>query len=83
MLYCGYMGLPLFFKLAGAAGLLLISYGVLVKSERRQDEIFILGSAGLLAYSLFLRDPIFVPLQVVFMLVSAMELVKKRKKRKG
>lgn len=67
-------------KVIGACGLVLITCGVLIKNERRQDILFIAGSAGLLAYSIYLRDPIFIPLQIVFIVVTAWELFHLSKK---
>jgi hypothetical protein len=63
-------------KILGAIGLLLITAGVLRKSETQQDILFIVGSAGLLVYSISLRDPIFIPLQTIFILVTGFELWK-------
>lgn len=58
----------------GAIGLLLITVGVLKRNEKKQDLLFILGSTGLLIYSIYLRDPIFIPLQIIFIVVTAWEL---------
>lgn len=68
-------------KLLGAVGLVLITYAIFAKSERRQDVLFILGGLGLLVYSISLRDPIFVPLQIVFIAASAYELATMKKKK--
>lgn len=65
----------------GVVGLLLITYGIFAKKEVTQDWIFIFGGFGLLIYSWYLRDPIFVPLQMVFILASAYELCKLKKKK--
>jgi len=65
--------LPKFF---GAIGLLLITWAIFAKGEVKQDIIFILGGLGLLVYSISLRDPIFIPLQIVFIIASLYEIVK-------
>ncbi|MFA5358922.1 MAG: hypothetical protein WC310_03850 [Patescibacteria group bacterium] len=64
------------FKICGVIGLVGIIIGVLVKNEKRQDWFFVFGGAFLLAYSGYLRDVIFIVLQIVFILVALAELVK-------
>lgn len=64
------------FKTLGAIGLLLITWGIFIKKEIKQDWIFALGGMCLLAYSISLRDPIFITLQVVFTLASLFEVYK-------
>ncbi len=65
-------------RILGAIGLLLITWGIFIDKETRQDVIFALGGAALLVYSISLRDPIFIPLQIVFIAASLIELHKKR-----
>lgn len=67
-------------RLCGIAGLLLITYGILVKGEKQQNILFIMGGIGLLAYSISLKDPVFVPLQIVFISASVYDIYAKRKK---
>jgi len=67
-------------KIAGAIGLLLITWGIFIKKEIKQDWIFALGGLFLLGYSISLRDPIFIPLQIVFVLASLYEIMKLKKK---
>lgn len=65
----------------GALGLFCISAGVLQSENvQRQDELFIVGGVGLLVYSVSLHDPIFIPLQIVFIFSSAYNLYKKSRK---
>lgn len=66
----------LLFKTLGIIGLLLITWGVWIKKEVKQDWIFALGGLCLLAYSGYLRDPIFIILQIVFIASSLYELHK-------
>ena len=68
-------------RILGIIGLLLITWGVLEKKETRQDILFIVGGLGLLAYSISLKDPIFIPLQIIFISTSAWELYTLTKKR--
>lgn len=69
-------------KLCGVIGLLLITWAIFAKNERQQDWIFVAGGLGLLVYSISLRDPIFIPLQVIFIAASLYEISTLKKKRK-
>lgn len=72
------------FKLIGVVGLLIISVGIIVRNEKTQNILFIFGSLGLEAYSIYIRDTIFIILQIIFILTAAIELVViSRKNRKG
>lgn len=73
--------LPVLMKLFGAVGLILITWGIFAKTERKQDWIFVWGGLFLLVYSVYLRDPIFIPLQIVFILASLYEISTLKKKR--
>lgn len=68
-------------RILAAVGLVLISYAVLVKKARLRNELFVIGGLCLLIYSIHLRDPIFIPLQIVFIGSSLYEiyLLKKQK----
>jgi lipid-A-disaccharide synthase-like uncharacterized protein len=68
--------MPTLFKTLGAIGLILITLGTFAKKETRQDKIFALGGLFLLTYSIYLRDPIFIPLQIIFTGASLYELYK-------
>jgi len=70
-------------KIIGAMGLLFIVAGVREHNERREDILFILGSSGLLAYSIYLKDPIFIPLQAIFIIVTGWELWQLRGKKES
>lgn len=67
-------------KLFGAIGLVVITYGIFAKKELDQDYCFVIGGIGLLVYSISLRDPIFVPLQIIFTGASLYEIYKLKKK---
>lgn len=69
------------FKIFGVIGLIGIIAGVLIKNEKKQDWFFIIGGAFLLFYSSYLRDPIFIVLQVVFMIVALVELIELSRRR--
>jgi len=69
------------FKIIGAIGLILIIVGVLIKSKNRKtrDISYIIGGLFLTIYSIYIRDVIFIVLQVVFVIVSVYDLVKLKK----
>jgi lipid-A-disaccharide synthase-like uncharacterized protein len=64
------------FKIIGALGLILITIGVLTKKEKLQNIYFIIGGLLLETYSIYLKDPIFITLQIVFVLAATYELIK-------
>ncbi len=68
-------------KIFAIIGFLLITWGIFAKNEVKQDWIFILGSLGLLIYSISIRDPIFIPLQIIFISASLYEIYKIKKKK--
>ncbi len=67
-------------KVIGATGLILITLGVLTKKRISQTYLFIFGGIFLLAYSIYLKDPIFIPLQIIFTLASLYEIYTLKKK---
>jgi sulfite exporter TauE/SafE len=64
----------------GIAGLLLAAYGLWIKNEKIQDIIYIIGGIFLLTYSIYIDDPVFIVLQVVFIFSALFELIKLSKK---
>ncbi len=73
--------LPLVAKAFGIVGVLCITYGIFVKKEVHQDIVFALGGLALLVYSIYLRDPIFIPLQIIFTLASLYKIYKIKRKK--
>lgn len=71
--------MDILFKILGAIGLIFITAGIFAKNEIKQDWIFIAGGLFLLAYSIYLKDPVFIPLQIVFVLASLYEIYKLKK----
>lgn len=68
-------------KILGAIGLILITWGIFEKNIRKRDRIYVIGGSGLLIYSLYLKDPIFIPLQIIFIIASAVHIYQLKKKR--
>ena len=62
--------------LFGIVGLLLISYALWVRNEKQQDLIYVIGGLALLIYSWWIGDVIFIILQIIFIISSALELIK-------
>ena len=54
------------FKFIGAAGLVLISIGMITKKRKTQDLFYIFGGIGLEIYSIYIGDVIFIILQILF-----------------
>ena len=67
------------FIIFGILGLLVISFSIWLKNERKQDIWFVLGGALLLIYSIGIHDTIFIILQIVFIVSAAVELLKLKK----
>lgn len=72
--------LNIIIKIIGAFGLILITWGIFEKNLRHRDRIYIIGGSALLIYSLYLKDPIFVPLQAIFVMASLIHIYKIKKK---
>lgn len=64
------------FKIIGATGLLLISTGIITKTRKTQDILYILGGLSLKVYSIYLGDIIFIILQIVFILAAGYDLMR-------
>ncbi len=54
------------FTTSGALGLILISIGVITKKRKAQDFSYILGGVFLIIYSIYIKDIIFISLQIMF-----------------
>lgn len=64
------------FKIIGAIGLLVISFGIINKERRTQDILYIIGGICLEIYSLYLGDLIFIILQIIFTVSAIYDLMK-------
>jgi len=56
-------------------GIVLLGYGIFLESERRQDIVFLLGSASLLIYAIFISNLIFTIAMSVLFLASLTEFI--------
>ena len=74
------------FSLLGVFGLILIIIGVVSKrrsaeeGRKLQDLYYILGGFFLLSYSLFVRDFVFISLQVIFICAASYDFIRLQKK---
>jgi len=57
-------------------GIILISIGILNKKRKIQSIFFIIGGLCLEAYSIFVKDTIFIILQIIFILFAVYEFIK-------
>lgn len=56
-------------------GILLLSYGVFLEAERRQDLVFLLGAACLLVYAIYIKNLVFVLAMGAFGLNATIEFI--------
>jgi len=63
----------------GIIGLLIISFAIWLKNERRQDALFVVGGMLLLIYSVSIKNTIFTILQIVFIVSALIEILRLRK----
>lgn len=70
------------YKLIGAIGLILISIGIVVKNRKKQDVFYIAGGICLEIYSIYIRDVIFIILQIIFTLAAVYDYALQRRHRK-
>lgn len=68
--------MDIMFKIFGAIGLLFIISGVIDKKDLRKNISFAAGGLLLLIYSIYIKDSVFIPLQIIFTLASFYEIYK-------
>ncbi|PSO44230.1 MAG: hypothetical protein BRC22_02805 [Parcubacteria group bacterium QH_9_35_7] len=64
----------LLLKIVGGLGLIIISIGVITNQKPKKDILFLIGGVDLLAYSIYIKDPVFIPLQIIFIIASSWEI---------
>ena len=72
------------FYFSGIIGLILIILGVLIKKKdrKKRDILYIFGGILLAVYIFYIKDIIFITLQIVFVLVAIYDLSKQKRKNK-
>lgn len=68
------------FKIIGIIGLVLICLAMIVKKRTLRDALSFFGGIGLLIYSIYLKDVIFIILQAVYIVVVSWDFIKENKK---
>ena len=70
------------FKIIGALGLIFIIISILLKSKNRKtrDIMYIFGGVFLAVYSFYIKDMIFIVLQIVFIIVAIYDFIKLKSK---
>ncbi len=66
------------FKIVGALGLILICVGMIVKKRSIRDYFAVFGGIFLLIYSIYLKDTIFILLQVIYIIVVSFDFYKEK-----
>ncbi|MBT3419107.1 MAG: hypothetical protein HN429_02255, partial [Candidatus Magasanikbacteria bacterium] len=61
--------------IAGALGAILLTYGVFIEQEHRQDLIKLLGAAGLFVYALYIHNVLFMIAMAGLGIASLIEFV--------
>lgn len=69
------------FKFIGVFGLFLISLGVIIKERKRQKFFYIIGGGCLVIYSIYIKDLIFIILQIIFILAAVYDFFKVCRKK--
>ena len=61
--------------IVAALGIILITYGVFLETERRQDLVFLIGALCLFDYALYIGNRIFMIAMAGFALASLVEFI--------
>ncbi|OGH85774.1 MAG: hypothetical protein A2493_00980 [Candidatus Magasanikbacteria bacterium RIFOXYC12_FULL_33_11] len=61
--------------IVAALGIILITYGVFLETERRQDLVFLVGALCLFVYALYIDNRVFMIAMAGFGLASLVEFV--------
>ncbi len=56
-------------------GIIMLIYGIFLEAERRQDAVFVIGSACLFVYALWISNAIFAIAMGGFFVASFVELI--------
>ena len=60
----------------GTLGLIVVTAGVTIRQRAHQDLCYVFGGFCLAVYSIYLRNPIFAILQVMFVAVAGYDLLR-------
>ena len=65
----------IFIYVVAGLGIILLTYGIFLETEKRQDLVFLIGSACLLVYAIFIDNLIFMIAMTGIFLASLVEFV--------
>lgn len=67
--------LDIILNVVAGLGAILITYGIFLEAERKQDAVFVVGAGCLLVYALWIGNKIFSMAMGGFMIASFIELM--------
>ena len=67
------------YKIIGIIGLVLICIAMVVRNRKTRDTFSFFGGIGLLIYSIYLKDVIFIILQSVYIIIISFDYLKEKK----
>lgn len=67
--------LEMFINILAILGSLLLAYAVYLEAEKKQDLVFVLGSAALFTYAFWIGNKIFALAMAAIFLISGRELI--------
>lgn len=67
------------YKFIGIAGLILICIAMIVRDRKKRDTLSFFGGVGLLIYSIYLKDVIFIILQLVYIVVVSVDYFRQKR----
>ena len=73
-----YMDWSILYRVCGVLGLIFIILGIFLKKKKEEDIAFVVGGILLTIYSIFLKDVLFIVLQIVFTLSSLYDYFKRK-----
>ena len=71
------------FEIFGIAGVIFITIGILLKNRKTQDIFFIIGGITLALYSIYLKNTIYITLQIIFTIAAIYDIIKLQLKSKS
>ena len=73
--------MEIIFIIIAVVGLLCVTAGVLQRNEFKSDILYVIGGIFLAAYSIYIKNWVFIVLQIIFILGSLYEILKIKKEK--
>ena len=67
--------MDLFAKLVGAAGLVLVTVALVLNKRKLENVLNIIGGVFLGVYSIYIKDALFIILEIIFILAAIYDLI--------